>query len=131
MKKIIIFGGGGHANSCIDVIISEKKFKIAGVILDREDSKNGTSFPTISQSSDLKPILKITKNALVAIGMIKNYKIRLEVFKNAKNHGFNFPVIVSPISYLAKSALIKEGSISNDTSLSKRDNEMDFFDEKQ
>ena len=43
--------------------------------------------------------------------MIKNYKIRLEVFKNAKNHGFNFPVIVSPTSYLAKSALIKEGSI--------------------
>ena len=28
MKKIVLFGAGGHAKSCIDVIEQEKKFKI-------------------------------------------------------------------------------------------------------
>ena len=32
MKKILIFGAGGHANSCIDVIEAENKFKIIGLI---------------------------------------------------------------------------------------------------
>ena len=31
-KKIILIGAGGHCNSCIDVIESENKFKIAGLI---------------------------------------------------------------------------------------------------
>ena len=32
MKKLIIFGGGGHCNSCIDVIFAQKKFKIDAII---------------------------------------------------------------------------------------------------
>ena len=32
MKKIYLFGGGGHALSCIDVIERQKKFKILGVV---------------------------------------------------------------------------------------------------
>ena len=31
-KKILLFGAGGHANSCIDVILKTNKFKIVGLI---------------------------------------------------------------------------------------------------
>ena len=31
-KKIILVGSGGHAEACIDVIESEKKFKILGLV---------------------------------------------------------------------------------------------------
>ena len=31
-KKIIIIGSGGHARSCLDVILSEKKYKFLGYI---------------------------------------------------------------------------------------------------
>ena len=31
-KNIILIGAGGHAKVCIDVIESEKKFKIVGLI---------------------------------------------------------------------------------------------------
>ena len=36
MKKIIIFGAGGHANSCIDVILEEKKLKIDYIVDDNK-----------------------------------------------------------------------------------------------
>ena len=32
MKKLYLFGGGGHSLSCIDVIEKQKKFKIKGII---------------------------------------------------------------------------------------------------
>jgi hypothetical protein len=35
-KKIIVVGAGGHCRSCIDVIVQEGRFEIAGVI-DRPD----------------------------------------------------------------------------------------------
>ena len=39
MKKIILIGGGGHCKSCIDVIESEKKYTIKG-ILEKKSKKN-------------------------------------------------------------------------------------------
>ena len=36
MDELIIIGSGGHALSCIDVIERENKYKIAGII----DNKN-------------------------------------------------------------------------------------------
>ena len=42
MKKIILIGGGGHALSCIDVIESEKKFKIVGIVDGNLKKGNGS-----------------------------------------------------------------------------------------
>ena len=33
MKKIILIGAGGHAESCLDVINLTKKFKILGLLI--------------------------------------------------------------------------------------------------
>ena len=38
MKKIILIGAGGHANSCVDIILVSKQFKIT-YLLEREKSK--------------------------------------------------------------------------------------------
>ena len=38
MNNIILIGGGGHCVSCIDVIEAGKKYKIMG-ILDNKDKK--------------------------------------------------------------------------------------------
>ena len=32
MKKIILIGGGSHMNSFIDVLLTQKKFSIAGYL---------------------------------------------------------------------------------------------------
>jgi hypothetical protein len=52
MKKIVLIGAGGHAKSCIDVIESEKKFKVVGFV----NSKivNIFNYKTIGGDQDLK-----------------------------------------------------------------------------
>ena len=40
MKNIILIGAGGHCKSCIDVIESEKKYKIVGLIDKNKNSIN-------------------------------------------------------------------------------------------
>ena len=39
-KSLILVGGGGHAKSCIDVVESEKKFKILGILDNSKKNRN-------------------------------------------------------------------------------------------
>ena len=57
MKKIILIGGGGHALSCIDVIESEKKFKIVGIVDGNlKKGKKILNYKVIGGDKDLKKI---------------------------------------------------------------------------
>ena len=87
-KKIIIIGSGGHARSCLDVILSEKKYKFLGYI-----DKNPGKTNIIGSDKDFKKIFKKAKYALIGIGQIKNYTPRLKIFKKLKKIGFKLPIV--------------------------------------
>ena len=110
MNKIIIFGSGGHARSCADVIDLEKKYKIVGVV-DNFDQKNGLDYPMIGTDKDLDKIKKKCTNAFIGIGQIKNNKIRKSLYNKLKVNGFKFPTIKSPKAYISKKSKIGEGTI--------------------
>jgi sugar O-acyltransferase (sialic acid O-acetyltransferase NeuD family) len=110
MKKIILIGGGGHCKSCIDVIESEKKYTIKGIIEKKKQKKFILNYKVFPESYLNK---KQTRNnsAFVTVGQIKNYKIRVELFYKIKNLGFKIPSIVSPLAYVSKHAVIGHGTI--------------------
>jgi sugar O-acyltransferase (sialic acid O-acetyltransferase NeuD family) len=110
MKKIILIGGGGHCKSCIDVIESEKKYKIKGIFEKKSQKKFLLNYKVFSESYLNK---KKNKNnyAFVTVGQIKNYKIRVELFCKIKNLGFKIPSIVSPLAHVSKHAVIGQGTI--------------------
>ena len=112
-KKIALFGAGGHAVSCIDIIETEKKFTIE-CILDKYPVKKHLANYKIIQENDLNIEnlkKKKIKNVVICIGQIKTSKIRNELFYKLKKKGFNFPVIKSPRSIISKRSKIEEGSI--------------------
>ena len=111
MKKIplIIIGAGGHAKSCIDVIESQKKYYIFG-ILDNSKKKTFMGYKILGNDSKLKLYRKI-KNLVIGIGQIKNYKKRLKIYKECKKLGFNFPVIKSKFSIVSKYSKIGDGTL--------------------
>ena len=90
MKKIILVGGGGHCKSCIEVIEKEKKYKIIGLI---DDKKKGTvlNYKILGKDDELRKFRKFAKYALVTIGQIKNYKVRVKLFNRLKDLGFKIP----------------------------------------
>ena len=56
MKELFLIGGGGHCKSCIDVIEEEGKFKIIGIIDQKE--KLGQKF-WVMKSLDLMKTCQI------------------------------------------------------------------------
>tara|TARA_B100000795_G_C22712584_1_gene404157 strand:+ start:351 stop:932 length:582 start_codon:yes stop_codon:yes gene_type:complete len=108
-NKIIIYGDGGHATSCIDLIESTNLFKIIGIVSNKS-FKTFNSYPIIGTDRELSNLKKITKNIVIGISFYKDLKKRNQIFSKLKNLGFNIPTLCSPLSYVSKGVKIGEGS---------------------
>ncbi len=112
MKPLLLIGGGGHCHACIDVIESEQKHRIAGIVLPtRGDHADVMGYPIIGADEDLPALLTKTPKAIVTVGQIKSAAVREKLFELLKTHGADLPIIQSPFSYCSKHALIGEGTI--------------------
>ena len=111
MKKIIIFGSGGHSKACIDVIESENKFKIIGLIDNKQKYNSLFKYKILGSEKELDFISKKVRFALIAVGHLKDNTIRESLYKKAKYFKFNFPTIISPLAYVSKHATIGPGTI--------------------
>ena len=112
-KKIALFGAGGHAVSCIDIIETEKKFSIE-CILDKYPNRKYLANYKIIEENDLNIAnlkKKNVKNVVISVGQIKTSKIRKDLFYKLKKNGFIFPVIKSPSSIISKRSKIEEGTV--------------------
>ena len=110
-REFYIFGCGGHAKSCIDVIESDDLNRIIGVIFKKKKPTDPFFFKykllnEENLGSDLKNL-----NALVGIGQIKINAPRKKVFKLIKKKNFNIKPVISTTAYVSKSSKIDEATI--------------------
>ena len=112
-KKInlIIIGSGGHALSCIDVINSTQEFDIMGYIDNSKNKNFPSKYKYYGSDEDLKLIRKEIENAFIAVGQIKDFKNRLNIYKLLKKYNFTLPKILASSSYVSDDVLIGEGTI--------------------
>ena len=112
MKKLIIFGTGGHAKACIDVIEEERKYKIIGLIEKNKYNKNKfMNYPILGQDKDLKKFKEKNLNILIAIARLKLSSIKINLYNKLTSLGYNLPSIISPRAYISKKAKIGKGTI--------------------
>lgn len=111
-KELILVGGGGHCKACIDVIEAQGEYSIAGIVdLKGKIGELALNYKIIACDEDLPKLAKEYKYFLISIGQIKALQKRAEKFKILKGYGVEFPVIISPLSYVSKHASIDEGTI--------------------
>ena len=112
MEDIVLIGGGGHCESCIDVIESEGKYRISGII-DRSERlhEKVLGYDIIGCDNDLGALVKEFQNFAITIGQIKSPKRRIDLFNFLKKSGVSLPSIISPRAYISKHAMIGEGTI--------------------
>ena len=111
-EKIVLIGGGGHCHSVIDVIEQTNKYEIIGIVDTKENiGKKVLNYEVIASDDDLETIFGICKNAVITVGQIESNKIRIKIFNNLKQIGFNLPVIISPLAYVSKHSFIEEGTV--------------------
>lgn len=110
--NIILVGGGGHCVSVIDVIEQQGKYNIKGIIDIKENiGKNVLGYKIIGSDNDLQDLFLSCPNAIVSVGQIKSSALRIHLFQKLKTIGYHLPIVISPLAYVSKYALIGEGSI--------------------
>lgn len=111
-RSILIFGTGGHAKSCIDVLKSSEKYELSGFVSESGDNKTlFEGYPIIGQDHEIKKIRLTFSNALIGIGQIKSSKTRTNLFKLLKKNDFKIPAIYSKYAYVSDHSYVDEGTI--------------------
>ena len=109
---LLLFGCGGHARACIDVIESEGRFRIAGLVGHvHEVGKSILGYQVLDSDEDLDRLGRFAEHALVAVGQIKSPKVRMGLFNRLIGGGWNLPAIVSPFARLSSHATIGDGTV--------------------
>jgi len=114
MKKteIILIGGGGHCKSCIDVIETEGKYAIKGILdLPSEIGNKVLGYEVIGNDDDIEYYAKKSYSFIITVGHMGNTKLREKLFKIVSDNGGKLPVIISPKAHVSKYAKIGKGSI--------------------
>ena len=112
MKSLLLVGGGGHCRSCINIIETEGKWQIAGVIEQSGGPKETIlGYSVLGYDEILAELRKYHDYALVTVGQIKNAELRTRLFNRLKDLNFSLPVIVSPQAYVSKHSSLFEGTI--------------------
>jgi sugar O-acyltransferase (sialic acid O-acetyltransferase NeuD family) len=112
MKEILLIGGGGHCKSVIDVIELENKFSIAGIVDKKElIGEFVLGYNIIACDDDLQELFQKYKYAVITVGQIKSNALRVKLFDTLKKIGYTLPIIKSPLSYVSKHAIVKEGTV--------------------
>lgn len=90
-KKLIIIGAGGHFNSIVNILKSDKNFKIIGLLDHDEHKKNKIKFgiKVLGNDALLKDFTKIS--IFLSVGLIKNFKQRDNLINKLKKFDFSFP----------------------------------------
>ena len=109
---ILIFGGGGHAKSIMEMVKQLDRYVIAGILDDDKTliGKEVLGIPVLG-SRVLFPRLieQGVKLAANGVGGILDINVRIKIFKSLENAGFSCPALVHPRATVESSAVIEEG----------------------
>lgn len=112
MSPLLLLGGGGQCHASIDVIESEEKYRIVGIVLPTLSNYSDVmGYSIVGTDEDLPVLLQQVPNALITCGQIKSAATRIKLFNLLKTYKAKLPVIKSPLSYCSKHAVIGDGSI--------------------
>jgi sugar O-acyltransferase (sialic acid O-acetyltransferase NeuD family) len=112
MTSLLLIGGGGHCHSCIDVIETEGRYRVFGIVQPSgEKSSSVMDYPVVGSDDDLPALLAQTSKALITVGQIRSPEIRMRLYEQLKTLGAELPVIRSPHAIQSKHASLGEGTV--------------------
>lgn len=108
---LIIYGGGGHAKSLIDLIRVEGKYNVVGILDDGLPAGSAILDVPVLGSGDLLAELrqKGIAKAVNAVGGIGNITPRLKVYDKLKTAGYTFPTVIHPRAFVEPTANLGDG----------------------
>ena len=109
---VLLIGGGGHCASIIDVIETDNKFEITGIVEAGGTQSVGLlGYPVIGSDNQLAELIKKTPNCIITVGQLNSAIVRQMLFKKIKQVGAKLPIIIATSSHVAHSATLAEGVV--------------------
>lgn len=109
--EVLIYGGGGHGKSVLDLIRTLQGYEVVGFIDDR--LKQGTEIMGVQvfgSGDDLAGFLDSgIRLAVNAVGGVGDMMSRVGVFQKLITAGFLFPSLIHPTAFVESSAVIEAG----------------------
>jgi sugar O-acyltransferase (sialic acid O-acetyltransferase NeuD family) len=108
---IIVYGGGGHGKSLIDLLRSLGVYHVAGVVDDGLEPGSLILGVPVLGGKDALPGLQARgiRLAVNAVGGIGNVAIRTKIFRLLAEAGFACPAVIHPTSFVEASAVLSPG----------------------
>jgi len=108
---ILVYGGGGHGKSLIELIRAAGVYRVIGVIDDGLPvGSNILGVPVLGGGGLLSLLHQQgARLALNAVGGIGNITPRLKVFENLAAVGFTCPTVIHPMAFIEASAVLADG----------------------
>lgn len=99
-KNLLILGAGGHGK-VVKEIAEALGYKNIAFLDDNSQE-------AIGKISDSKAFVNDYQEAFVGIG---NNKFRGELLSRLEQEGFTIPVLIHPMAYISKTAIIEKGTV--------------------
>lgn len=109
---IIVYGGGGHGKSLIDLLRSLGVYRVAGIIDDGlEPGCQIMGVPVLGGQNALPGLAGGgIRQAVNAVGGLGDVTIRIKIFRLLGEAGFTCPAVVHPSAFIEASASLSPGA---------------------
>ncbi|MFK8059078.1 MAG: NeuD/PglB/VioB family sugar acetyltransferase [Polaribacter sp.] len=110
--SLLIFGGGGHAKMCIDIVKQTKEYDIIGIVDDNIAVQTEVlDIPVIGNVNIIdKLIKKGLKQIVLGIGGVLTKGLRKKIFNSLKEKGLKIPNIIHTSALIEPSAFLGNGN---------------------
>jgi acetyltransferase EpsM len=110
-SALLIYGGGGHAKSLIDLIRAEDRFQIIGIIDDGIPAGSLILGVPVLGGGELLHAMRRRGifQAVNAVGGIGSIAPRLAVYQRLSDSGFNCITVIHHLAYVELTASVSDG----------------------
>jgi sugar O-acyltransferase (sialic acid O-acetyltransferase NeuD family) len=108
---ILIYGGGGHGKSLIDLLRALGVYRIAGLVDDGLEPGEIILGVPVLGGADILPELRSrgVRMAVNAVGGIGDVAVRVKVFQRLAEAGYTCPAVAHPSALIEPSAALSAG----------------------
>lgn len=109
---LAIYGGGGHAGMCIDMLRQTQSHTIIGILDDNlHIQKEILGVPVLGITRDIDILIsKGLKNVILGVGAVLSSGLRKKLFNYLKSKNLNLPNLIHPSASVEPSVVLGEGN---------------------
>lgn len=111
-KALVVYGGGGHGKSLIELVRALDTYELIGVVDDGMAMESRVlGLPVVGGVDSLQELAKRgIRQAVNAVGGVGDVRVRVQVFGSLHRAGFVCPSLVHPRALVEPSASLADGT---------------------